>query len=130
MQSEYFRRRESGLLTYDTSAASPPTDTYSDTQSGWYLQSVYQFMPTWRTGLRYDRLAPGTASVGATLAGDVISNYAFNPSRITWMADYNPSEFTRIRLQLAHDDSRQGLADNQVFLQYIVSLGAHGAHQY
>jgi hypothetical protein len=128
VQSEYFQRKENGLLTYDINA--PTTDSYSVTQSGWYLQSVYQFMPTWRTGLRYDRLDPGTASVGASIAGNVISNYAFNPSRLTWMVDYNPSEFSRIRLQLARDDSRQGLPDNQLFLQYIMSLGAHGAHQY
>jgi hypothetical protein len=68
--------------------------------------------------------------VGASIAGNVISNYAFNPSRFTWMVDYSPSEFSRIRLQLAHDNSRQGLAENQMFLQYIMSLGAHGAHQY
>ncbi len=129
VQGEYFRRTESGLLTYDTAGANV-TDSFSATQSGWYLQSVYQFMPTWRTGLRYDRLDPGIASVGALNAGNVISNYAFNPSRLTWMADYNPSEFTRLRLQLAHDNSRQGLPDNQLFLQYIMSLGAHGAHQY
>jgi hypothetical protein len=136
VQGEYFRRKESGMLTYnlDTSVAPPPgtniAGNYANTQSGWYLQSVYQFMPTWRTGLRYDRLDPGTASVGASIAANVISDYSFNPSRLTWMADYNPSEFTRIRLQLAHDNSRQGLADNQLFVQYIMSLGAHGAHQY
>ena len=129
VQGEYFRRRESGLLTYDTAGANL-TDSYAVTQSGWYLQSVYQFMPNWRTGLRYDRLDPGAASLGASLAGNVIGDYAFNPSRITWMADYNPSEFSRIRLQLAQDKSRQGLTDNQLFLQYIMSLGAHGAHQY
>jgi hypothetical protein len=129
VQGEYFHRKENGLLTYDTAGANL-TDSFTVTQSGWYLQSVYQFMPTWRTGLRYDRLDPGTASVGASIAGDVISNYGFNPSRLTWMADYNPSEFTRLRLQLAHDNSRQGLAENQIFLQYIMSLGAHGAHQY
>jgi hypothetical protein len=132
VQSEYFRSYESGTLTYDiNSAVSGPTaGSYSVTQSGWYLQSVYQFMPNWRTGLRYDRLDPGIASVGSSIAGDVISNYGFNPSRITWMADYNPSEFSRIRLQLAHDESRQGLTDNQIFVQYIMSMGAHGAHQY
>jgi hypothetical protein len=134
VQGEYFRRKENGTLTYDTGippAASGPTpSSYAATQSGWYLQSVYQFMPTWRTGLRYDRLDPGVASVGAANAGKVISNYAFNPSRLTWMTDYNPSEFTRLRLQLAHDNSRQGLAENQLFVQYIMSLGAHGAHQY
>jgi len=80
--------------------------------------------------LRYDRLYPGTASVGTSISGYIISNFGFNPSRITWMTDYNPSEFSRIRLQLAHDESRQGLTDNQIFVQYIMSMGAHGAHQY
>lgn len=131
VQSEYFHRRENGLLTYDTAAgAGSITDGYAVTQSGWYLQSVYQFMPTWRTGLRYDRLNPGTASMGAALSGKVIGDYAFTPSRISWMADYSPSEFSRIRLQLAHDNTRQNLPDNQMFVQYIMSLGAHGAHQY
>jgi len=129
VQGEYFSRKESGLLTYDTTGVNTP-GSFAVTQNGWYLQSVYQFMPTWRTGLRYDRLAPGTASVGAPNAANVIANYSFNPSRLTWMVDYNPSEFTRLRLQLARDNSRQGLADNQLFLQYIMSMGAHGAHQY
>jgi hypothetical protein len=136
VQGEYFRRKENGLLTYDytapgvASVGANITDGYADTQSGWYLQSVYQFMPTWRTGLRYDRLDPGIATVGVLNAGNVISNYAFQPTRLTWMTDYNPSEFTRFRLQLAHDSSRQGLAENQLFVQYIMSLGAHGAHQF
>jgi hypothetical protein len=129
VQSEYFRRKESGLLSYDTTGANV-TDAYTVTQSGWYLQSVYQFTPNWRSGLRYDRLDPGTASMGAALSGKVIGNYAFNPSRISWMVDYNASEFSRIRLQLAHDNSRQGLPDNQLFVQYIMAMGAHGAHQY
>ncbi|MDD4928534.1 MAG: hypothetical protein PHP85_04575 [Gallionella sp.] len=126
VQGEYFRRRESGLLTYNLLT----TDTYTNTQSGWYLQSVYQFMPHWRTGLRYDQLDPGTAGVGALNAGNIISDYGFQPSRATLMLDYSPSEFSRFRLQLARDHSRQGLPDNQLFVQYIMSLGAHGAHQY
>lgn len=129
VQGEYFRRKESGLLAYDTAGANL-TDRYAATQSGWYLQSVYQFMPRWRTGLRYDRLDPGVAAVGALNAGNVIGDYAFNPSRTTLMMDYSPSEFSRLRLQLARDHARRGLADNQIFLQYIMSLGAHGAHQY
>jgi hypothetical protein len=129
VQGEYFHRTESGLLTYATAVANV-IDSYAATQCGWYLQGVYKFIPKWRTGLRYDRLDPGVASVGELNAGNVISNYTFNPSRISWMTDYNPSEFTRLRLQFVHDNSRQGLSDNQLFLQYIVSMGAHGAHQY
>ena len=45
-------------------------------------------------------------------------------------ADYAPSEFSRVRLQFGQDRSRAGVTDNQVFLQYQMSLGAHGAHSY
>jgi hypothetical protein len=35
-----------------------------------------------------------------------------------------------MRLQFAQDKSMQGVTDNQVWLQYIMSLGAHGAHKF
>ena len=126
VQGEYFQRKESGLLTYNAAT----TDSYSNTQSGWYLQSVYQFMPHWRAGLRYDQLDPGTATVGALNAGNIVANYGYQPKRTSLMLDYSPSEFSRMRLQLARDQSRQGLPDNQIFVQYIMSMGAHGAHSY
>jgi len=46
------------------------------------------------------------------------------------MVDWSGSEFSRIRLQLAQDKSRSDVTDNQAFLQYIMSLGAHGAHKF
>ncbi|MDP2804345.1 MAG: hypothetical protein Q8O24_00230 [Gallionellaceae bacterium] len=125
-QAEYFRRKESGDLTY----ASTITDRFSVTQTAWYAQSVYQFKPHWRAALRYDQLDPGTAQVGTLNAANVISNYAYTPTRTSWMLDYSPSEFSKFRLQLAQDKSRKNLSDNQLFLQYIMSLGAHGAHSY
>ncbi len=131
LQGEYFRRKETGDLTYDTKAGGANiTDRYAIAQSGWYVQGVYQFMPHWRMGLRYDRLDPGVTQVGALNAGNVISDYAYNPTRTTLMLDYSPSEFSRLRVQVANDQSRHGLSDNQLFLQYIMSLGAHGAHNY
>ena len=85
-------------------------------QSGWYLQGVYQFMPLWRVGARYDRLDPGST--------------AFRPERYSLMLDYSPSEFSRFRLQYAQAKLLPEVTDNQVLLQYILSLGAHGAHRY
>ncbi len=126
---EYFRRKENGQLTYDVNTTNI-TDSYTVTQSGWYLQGVYQFMPRWRAGLRYDRLDSGTARVGALNAANVVSNYGYTPEHSTLMLEYNPSEFSRFRLQLAQDKSRQGLPDNQLFVQYVMSLGAHGGHQF
>jgi hypothetical protein len=46
------------------------------------------------------------------------------------MFDYSPSEFTRFRLQFAQDKSQQNITDNQIVLQYIFNLGAHGAHKF
>jgi hypothetical protein len=85
-------------------------------------------MPHWRTGLRYDQLDNGGVDYGLNTAN--LLNTGYDPQRLTWMLDYNPSEFSRIRLQFARDESRQEATDNQVFIQYQMSLGAHGAHKY
>ena len=130
LQGEYFWRRESGDLTYDVDGALGLTNTsaYTSRQSGWYLQGVYQFMPYWRVGARYDRLDPGHVDYGANAA--YLDAPAFHPERYTLMVDYTPSEFSRIRLQYGQSKTLTGLTDNQLFLQYILTLGAHGAHRF
>jgi hypothetical protein len=131
LQGEYFRRKENGAMTYDTQSQSlgAASGGYSSAQSGWYLQGIYQFSPLWRTGLRYDKLYSGTPTIGL-LTSDFQRLNAYNPKRVSTMLDYSTSEFSRFRLQLARDQSRPGVTDNQIFLQYIMSLGAHGAHTF
>lgn len=131
LQGEYFRRNEDGSLAFNNALSG----SYRARQSGWYLQGVYQFMPAWRVGYRYDELDSGTTTLGlvdsgALTAADfpILGNY--KPKRHTAMIDWSPSEFSRIRLQFARDYARLGEPDNQIFLQYIVSLGAHGAHTF
>jgi len=47
------------------------------------------------------------------------------------MLDWSNSEYSLIRLQLARDNAfGPGVYNNQLFLQYIMSLGAHGAHKF
>lgn len=127
LQGEYLRSTRTGRLSYDVSGANI-TDAYRAVQSGWYVQGVYQFMPRWRVGLRTERLNPGAPDYGINAASFV--NSAYQPFKNSVMLDFSPSEFSRFRLQFAQDRSRQGLTDNQVFLQYQMSLGAHGAHSY
>jgi outer membrane receptor protein involved in Fe transport len=110
VQGEYFTRREVAR------------------QSGWYLQGVWQLHPEWRVGARLDRLDPGGAPYDAE--GALLESPGFKPKRGSLMVDYNPSEFSRIRLQYARSETQPGVPDNQWFLQYILSLGAHGAHRY
>jgi len=134
LQGEFFRRKEGGTLTFDTATTAQPGD-FSSRQSGLYLQGVYQFMPQWRGGYRYDRLNAGTTSNGLVDSGGLTAAdfpilAAYNPTRNTLMVDWSGSEFSRVRLQLAQDKSRSDVTDKQVFLQYIMSLGAHGAHKF
>lgn len=138
-QTEYFQRREAGELTCsddegagnacDPLAAGDSVTSRTRTrQSGWYAEGVYQFSPQWRAGLRYEQLDSGRRDFGSNAANLVVENY--KPKRASLMADYNWSEFSRVRLQYAHDRSMAGLTDHQWTLQYVMSLGAHGAHRF
>ena len=131
--TEYYRRKWDGQLTFDTTGLNQ-TDAATATQSGWYVQGVYQFHPYWRAGLRYERLSSGTVDLSANAANLPVPN--FDASRWTVMTDYNPSEFSRIRVELSEGHTRQDTANGETvsdtiaFVQYIFSLGAHGAHQF
>jgi hypothetical protein len=127
LQGEYLRSTREGTLVYDLANADR-AGSYRAVQSGWYLQGIYKFLPYWRVGLRTERLDAGTPDYGLN-AGSFASS-GFRPSKNTVMLDFSPSEFSRVRLQFAQDRSREGLTDNQFFLQYQMSLGAHGAHSY
>jgi hypothetical protein len=135
LQGEYFHRKESGQLAFDVEGLGL-SDTFSSEQSGWYLQSVYQFRPRWRAGLRYDVLDSGTPRVGLVDAGSLPPEsfpalLTASPERISLMLDWSPSEFSRLRAQYAWDEARDdGRRDRQLFLQYIHGIGAHGAHKY
>jgi hypothetical protein len=127
LQGEYLRSTRKGTLVLDPAGVAS-AGALNATQSGWYLQAVYQFMPRWRLGLRGERLDAGDSADLRAAGG--LGQPDFAPRRTSLMLDYSASEFSRIRLQLARDQARQGDADNQFFIQYQMSLGAHGAHGY
>ncbi|MBL3528540.1 MAG: hypothetical protein JMN27_11980 [gamma proteobacterium endosymbiont of Lamellibrachia anaximandri] len=137
LQGEYFHRDEDGSVTLTEGTEGALFD-YNGAQRGFYLQGVYQFIPSWRLGIRYDRLwSDNSLSVLSNTTGEndnevtaetgLLSDY--KPERWTAMVDWSPSEFSRLRLQYALDESRPE-KDNQVQLQYIMTLGAHGTHRY
>jgi hypothetical protein len=135
-QTEYFWRQDKGDLTCTglgsacdpLAAGDAVTGNYNTRQSGWYAQGVFQFTPEWRAGLRYDQLDSGRQDLGVNAANLVVEDY--RPKRATAMVDYSWSEFSRLRLQYAQDKSMSGITDNQWIVQYIMSLGAHGAHKF
>ncbi len=129
--AEYFHRDEDGTVDFDDGTNPTVSSDYDGTQDGFYVQGIYQFMPRWRVGLRYDRLAADNtvannpAGEFDTLADDDAA------TRIGTMLDFSNSEFSRIRIQYNRDESRPGgETDDQFFVQYIMSIGSHAAHQF
>jgi len=133
-QSEAFQRNENGDLTcLDNSAnggaCQNNTSAYHGKQTGWYAQGIWQFMPRWRVGLRYDRLDHGSLDYGGNTAA--VQPPSYSPTKWSLMTDFSPSEFSQFRLQLGRDHSMLGNPDNgEISLQYIYSLGPHGAHTF
>ena len=138
LQGEMFWNKQSGNMTSTSgcgvdNAESCTGSNFVQNQQGFYTQGIYQFIPKWRVGYRYDRVFNGTNSYGlpsTALAGSQVQS-GWDPYRNTLMLDWSNSEYSLIRLQLARDTSfGPGLTNNQIFLQYIMSLGAHGSHKY
>ena len=126
LQGEYFLRDEDG--TYDDGDAGTGPVAYDDHQSGWYAQSVYKFHPQWRIGARYSQLHAGDVPVG--LVGSALDDEGHDPWTASAMVDWTNSEFSRVRAQYNREEVADGQEDNQFIIQYIMSLGAHGAHNY
>ncbi len=123
LQGEYLKKSEKGVY----SGAGLPDTPYNADQSGWYLQAVYQPIPRWRFGGRVDVLSADDP--GPIFAGTLLETSGSDPRRFSLMADWANSEFSRLRFQFTRDEA--GPSDeNQWGLQYIHSIGAHGAHSF
>jgi len=107
LQSEYFWRR--------TSAAST---TAAMTDAGFYAQIVAQLARRWHLGVRFDQL--GIPASAMQPKGD----------RLSAMAMFTPSEFSRLRLQCQREKVDAGDAIYEALLLLEFSIGAHGAHPF
>jgi hypothetical protein len=137
LRGEYFYRNEDGAYTLsgeEGSALMP----FNGMQQGFYIDGIYQFHPRWRAGLRYERLwTDNNMTVAGNDTGEpddeLIEETGLvtdeKPNRWSAMVDWSPSEFSRLRLQYTRDNTLPE-SDDQIHLQYIMSLGAHGAHAY
>jgi hypothetical protein len=123
LQSEYLYRHQTGYLT-DTVALT--TDSLNRDQDGFYVQALYQ-INRWRIGGRFDRMAILKDEVAR--AGQELS-FSGQPYRVTGALEFNPTEFSRIRLQYNYDKSDPNRENQEVLLQFILAIGAHGAHAY
>ncbi len=137
LQAEYFVKNEEGDSEF-TEGVNTAEANYDGEQKGYYIQGIYQFMPAWRVGLRYDYLeADNTVT---NFAGSGIDEEEFleesslgtegDPEKSSIMLDYSPSHFSRIRLQYSQLDNGHDETNDIITLQYVMSLGSHGAHTF
>ncbi|MEL6750079.1 MAG: TonB-dependent receptor [Pseudomonadota bacterium] len=137
LQAEYFVRNEQAAAEFAEGSNSAEAD-YDGKQAGFYAQAVYQFQPGWRLGVRYDRLSAENTIANFSNNGIDLDEFLEesglgaegNPNRTSLMLDYAPSHFSRIRLQYSKLDNGHDEKHDMLMLQYVMSLGSHGAHTF
>jgi hypothetical protein len=124
LQSEYLHLVQIGDATDQATEA---VDSLERRQDGIYVQATYRYY-RWGIGARWERLDLFNDSFKRA---DVEQDLGGKPSRATGSLEFNPSEFSRIRLQYTNDRSApDGRENNEVIAQFIFGIGAHAAHPF
>jgi hypothetical protein len=119
---------------------------------GFYTQLVYRFTKRWNTGVRIDftdtddPIPFENEDIAELVSGNEFLNFTNSAEgegeeegvlglfgqtyRVSAMLTFNPSEFSRIRLQYDYTDPDFTVDLHALFLQFQYSLGAHGAHPF
>ncbi len=82
---------------------------------GMYASGDYQFARRWYGGLRYDR-------------SDRADDASLTDTGGSFVLTYWPSEFSQVRGQFRRTHYADGPIANEVLVQFLFSIGAHGAH--
>lgn len=92
------------------------------TQAGLYTQLLYDVNSNWEVGARYDALTKNSLS------------HADDLTQYSAIVQYKPFEFTKLRLQYSHDNSKTFNGERKALdtftFEYVVEIGAHGAHAF
>jgi len=129
VQGEYMKRKKDLEVVEHLLNPSVVGNHRVDVQDGYYAQAGYGFLPRWRAAARWEE-------VGLTNKTDLpngSSNNNESSRKFSGMVDFTPTEFSRLRLQYnagsyATDEGRTNASE--IFLQWMVSIGAHGAHSF
>lgn len=87
------------------------------TAFGFYTSGEYRINRRWSAGGRYDR--------SGRLRDARLTDRGFSALLTYW-----PSEFSQIRGQYRYTNYAEGRTGNEFLIQFLFSLGAHGAHPF
>jgi len=124
LQGEYFYRDMDldGKGEWDGS-------TWSAQQDGYYLQSLYGFLPRWRGGMRWEQVGL-INNLKIPEEGSVTFGES---SRLAAVVEWKLSEFSLLRAQVGHGwyETYDGMERAwELGLQWQVSFGKHAAHDF
>ena len=127
-QSEYMYREMDG--TVYSQKADWKGMSMKKEHAGYYTELVYQYDSNYRAGLRYSAINQNDVTVNGNAAARPDDMYVASA-----MLEYNPTEFSRIRLQYNHnsslyDEEGQKNNKNEIIVQFNYAIGAHGAHAF
>ncbi len=128
LQGEYLQRNINGNL-YKAGTTGTVAADIEKSQSGYYAQFVIKPFPLWRFGIRHETLIINEIKIDGekTDAPENLSKYSA-------MIEYDPTEFSRIRLQYNYDRTKycenEKKPVHEIILQFNMSIGAHGAHSF
>ncbi len=133
VQAEYLYRYTEGQQYSKRSNDDAQEYTLLRRQSGMYVQAVGRLSKRLRLGGRFDLINYNSISLDGREKA-----YPNTLPRYSVMAEYNPTEFSRLRLQYNFDQSRyqitpKGLSrqkNHELVLQINLAIGAHGAHAF
>lgn len=129
-QSEYIYREMDGTKYAENAEGEWQGVSMKKEQAGYYTQLVYQYDKNYRMGARYSALNKNDITVNGNAIAKPDDMYVASA-----MLEYNPSEFSRIRLQYNHnsslyDEDGEKNNKNEIILQFNYAIGAHGAHAF
>ncbi len=126
LQAEYLQSNKDLLVR----SGDPATigNARNLTTDGVYIQGLYGFAPRWQLGLRYDALGRTNE-----VSGDIRQRFD-SSDRWSSVLTWTPTEFSRLRLQYSRSDitTIDGIREefDTLWLQWILSMGTHGAHNF
>ncbi|WP_309498334.1 hypothetical protein [Sulfurovum sp.] len=129
-QSEYLYREMDGTQYIPEEGTWGNTLSLHKEQGGYYTELVYQHDRNIKAGARYSIINQNDVMIN-----DSLQETPDDMSITSAMAEYNFSEYSRLRLQYNYNTSlytEEGLPNNkeEVILQFTYAIGAHGAHAF
>jgi len=132
-QTEYLYRMMSGDFYFRENDTTVVKDNLDQKQSGLYTQLVFKYSKNWKVGIRYDALVQNDIEHN-TVRQDNPTSFP----QITGMIEYNPTEFSRLRLEYIHDRTKYLATENgftqktsnTILFEVNLVIGAHGAHSF